>query len=107
MKQKFINYKKIRKIIIYLPIITNALEILIGSFFKVINLLSILICLIIAIIVLENQSSYELKYVSFFFQDGTKLDRVLNERISKKGNWVIVMMNQEMNFDLNSIKYVK
>ncbi len=62
-------------------------------------------CHIMQAVILDNDSVFEQKYISFTCKDGWKLDGVLNKDVYKKGNWMIAKLNsgKEVRFKYEDI----
>lgn len=104
--------KKIGIILFYLPVVINVI-ILLFSTYKIINIIAFIccvICYIVAGMMLDVEPEY--KYVCFYFNNETRLDKVLIKDIKQKGNWIIIkdksgtqiLFKQE---DIMKIKYLK
>jgi len=70
-----------------------------------IELLIAVLCIIVAMIILDNTSYFEYKYVSFMLKEGIELKNILNEKILKKGSWIIAKdkFNNESRFKYSDI----
>lgn len=115
MKDRIIKFKNnigkktwISNMMFYLPFITEGVAFEIdlrnGSYqVTFIGLLVLMILyIVIAIIMLDHRDCMEYKYISFELKNGTKIEGVPNERVKKKGSWIIL---KEQSDDEIRIRY--
>lgn len=109
-KYKKKNVKKAAYIVCYVQFLMAGIVFFSTLFLKdniiyIIGFLLITFCIVIQAVILDNDSVFEQKYISFTCKDGWKLGGVLNKDVYKKGNWMIAKLNsgKEVRFKYEDI----
>ena len=110
---------KFKKLYMYIPNLLCKSAILITgiawTFLLIYPTLSTIIvcvgCVILEILsffFLDNKTHPEYKYVSFLFEDNTKIDKVDIRKVKQKGDWIYISLETEqLNFKVTSIKRIR
>jgi len=105
IKFGLINVPIFLSLVMYFLFVYNFSTVVVGTIQSILLILEFIVLFII-----NNESTFEYKYVSFYFNDDSMINTVKTEQVKYKGKWIIIKnnsMNSEVRFRIEDVKKVE